>query len=120
MSPAPVSRPDASREAGRGSCLRRQAPARGGVPAPAVRLVRPVRLQSSRGQVPHTPAAACTGHDPDLWFSDSPEDIARARVICRGCPGQLPCLSGALERRETYGIWGATDFNPAHQRKDVA
>jgi hypothetical protein len=120
MSPTPGLRPDAKRELHHGSRQRSPAQARGGVPAPAVRPARPVRLQFSRGQVPHNPAAACAGRDPDLWFSDSPDDIARAQAICRGCPGQLPCLSGALERRETYGIWGATDFNPAHQRKDVA
>ena len=98
----------------------KQATVRITIQAPSVHPIRPVSLRFSRGQVPHTPDAACAGHDPELWFSDSPEGIARAQAICQGCPGQLPCLSGALERRETYGIWGATDFNPAHQRKDVA
>jgi WhiB family transcriptional regulator, redox-sensing transcriptional regulator len=93
---------------------------RGEVPPPTVYPVRPVRLQFSQGHVPATPGAACAGHGPELWFSDSRGDIARAKAICQGCPDQLPCLSGAIERRETYGIWGGTDFNREHRQEDVA
>jgi len=32
----------------------------------------------------------------------------------------VPCLSGAIERRESYGIWGGTDFNRDHHQEDVA
>ena len=57
------------------------------IPAPPVRPARPVTLQFSRGQIPATPGAACTSHDPDLWFSDSPQ---------RHRPGQghLPRMRG--------------------------
>jgi len=110
------SRRAARREADRGSCPRSQARTRGQVPEPPA---RPVKLQFSRGQVPATPDAACPSHDPELWFSGSAQDIAQAKAICHGCPDQTRCLSGAIERRETYGIWGGTDFNP-HHREDVA
>jgi hypothetical protein len=117
MIPAAGSQHEAQREADRMSYQRQQARTRSGVPTPPVHPARPVRLQFSRGQVPGTPHAACAGHDPDLWFSDSPADIAQATAICQGCPDQSPCLSGAIERCETYGIWGATDFNPEHMNK---
>jgi hypothetical protein len=98
---------------------RNQARTRGRVPAPPVRPARLVRLQFPRGHVPATPDAACTSHDPELWFSPFPQAIAQAQAICGGCPHQAPCRSGALERRETSGIWGGTDVNPRH-REDVA
>jgi hypothetical protein len=80
----------------------------------------PVRLRFSRGQIPATPGAACASHDPGLWFSGSPQDIARAKAICRGCPDQARCLAGAIERRETHGIWGGIDLNPEHHQEDAA
>jgi hypothetical protein len=107
------------READRGSRRHRQARAWGKVPAPAVHSTRLVRLQFSRGHVPPTPGAACTGHGPELWFSDSQPDIAQAKTICQGCQDRVSCLSGAIERRETYGIWGGTDFNLEHHQEDV-
>ena len=57
---------------------------------------------------------------PDLWFSDSPQHITQAKAICHGCADQLPCLAGAMQRRETHGIWGGTDLNPDHRQEDVA
>ena len=120
MIPAEGSRRAATREANRRSYPRNQTRTRGQVPAPPVRPAHLVRLQFSRGQVPATPGAACTSHDPELWFSHSPQDIEQAKAICQGCADQAPCLSGAIERRETYGIWGGTDFNPEHDQEDVA
>jgi len=108
------------RGADRTSYQRRQARTCGEVPKPALHPVRPVRLRFPRGQVPETPGAACAGQGPELWFSDSPTDIAQAKAICEGCPDQVPCLSGAIERRESYGIWGGTDFNRDHHQEDVA
>ena len=120
MTPAAGSRREAQREADRRSYQCRQARAPDDVPAPAVHPLRPVRIQFSRGQVPDTPRAACAGHDLEPWFSDSLADIAQAKAICQGCPDRRPCLSGAVERRETYGIWGGTDFNREHRQEDVA
>ncbi|HZT64701.1 MAG TPA: WhiB family transcriptional regulator [Acidimicrobiales bacterium] len=42
----------------------------------------------------------------DLFFSDQPADIARAKAMCRGCPLARPCLEGALDRQEPWGVWG--------------
>lgn len=41
-----------------------------------------------------------------IFFSDDDFEIARAQAICRSCPLQATCLEGALEREETYGVWG--------------
>jgi WhiB family redox-sensing transcriptional regulator len=119
MIPADGSGRAAKRDADRRSCQRDQARTRGQVPAPPVRTAHLVRLQFPRGHVLATPDAACVGHDPELWFSPFPQAIAQATAICHRCPHQASCLSGAIERRETYGIWGGTDFNPRHQ-EDVA
>lgn len=47
----------------------------------------------------------------DLWFADEPDDIAAAQRLCRGCPVRTPCLAGALERGEPWGIWGGEIFH---------
>jgi WhiB family transcriptional regulator, redox-sensing transcriptional regulator len=41
-----------------------------------------------------------------LFFSDDEFDIARAKAICSKCGLASTCLSGALERVESYGVWG--------------
>jgi WhiB family redox-sensing transcriptional regulator len=41
-----------------------------------------------------------------LFFSEELQDIARAKEICARCPALVPCLEGALERREPWGVWG--------------
>lgn len=41
-----------------------------------------------------------------LFFSDDDVDVARAKAICARCSLRVRCLEGALERRETYGVWG--------------
>jgi len=47
----------------------------------------------------------CT-EDPELFFAESPEDVEQAKAMCRGCPARIACLTGALERREPWGVWG--------------
>ena len=47
----------------------------------------------------------CT-HDPDLFFAESPADVESAKALCRGCAARLACLSGAIERKEPWGVWG--------------
>src|ERR1700748_232485 len=44
--------------------------------------------------------------DPELFFAESPEDVETAKAMCRGCEARLACLTGALERREPWGVWG--------------
>ena len=41
-----------------------------------------------------------------LFFSEELQDIARAKRICAECPVIEPCLAGALERHEPWGVWG--------------
>lgn len=47
----------------------------------------------------------CT-QDPELFFAESPSDVEQAKAMCRDCRARLACLSGALERREPWGVWG--------------
>ena len=48
--------------------------------------------------------------DPDLFFAESPADVETAKALCRGCALRIPCLSGAMERREPWGVWGGELF----------
>jgi WhiB family redox-sensing transcriptional regulator len=43
---------------------------------------------------------------PDLFFAESPADIAHAKQLCLNCPVMGECLAGALERGEPWGVWG--------------
>ena len=53
-------------------------------------------------------SAACRAHDPEMWFD--PESHKYARLVCNDCPLRYPCLTGALERREPWGVWGGDVF----------
>jgi WhiB family transcriptional regulator, redox-sensing transcriptional regulator len=46
----------------------------------------------------------------DIFFSDELQDIAQAKAICAECPALVPCLEGALARREPWGVWGGQLF----------
>src|SRR5262249_6475310 len=59
----------------------------------------------TRAKAPEVTEFACLT-DPDLFFAESPADIARAKELCRGCPAAAACLAGALERAEPWGVWG--------------
>ena len=52
----------------------------------------------------------CRVNDPELFFADSPADVEYAKSLCTTCPARLDCLSGALERREPWGVWGGEWF----------
>ena len=54
----------------------------------------------------HTPCM----DDPDLFFAELPADVETAKALCRGCAIRLACLSGAMERREPWGVWGGELF----------
>ncbi len=43
---------------------------------------------------------------PDLFFAERPEEIRQARALCQRCPALGPCLAGALQRAEPWGVWG--------------
>jgi len=59
--------------------------------------------------VPNGQMLPCTD-DPDLFFAESPEDVEFAKDLCRACPARMACLTGALERREPWGVWGGELF----------
>ncbi|MDX3239757.1 WhiB family transcriptional regulator [Streptomyces sp. ME03-5709C] len=77
-------------------------------------------LQTSRYAAPDTlepprhwdTDAACKNHPrPDLWFAEPSEsggwaDVEEAKRHCYRCPAMTPCLTGALERGEPFGVWG--------------
>jgi WhiB family transcriptional regulator, redox-sensing transcriptional regulator len=46
----------------------------------------------------------------ELFFSEQLDDIAKAKAICSSCPLVEPCLAGAVERREPWGVWGGQLF----------
>jgi WhiB family redox-sensing transcriptional regulator len=74
------------------------------------------RSVSQPTKMPSFEMAACRGDDLNLYFplneaSRSPEtlrQINQAKEVCRGCPEITPCLTYALGRPESYGIWGGT------------
>ena len=56
-----------------------------------------------------------------LFFSEELQDIAQAKAICAECPVLAPCLAGALERPEPWGVWGGQPISNgkilAHKRR---
>jgi WhiB family transcriptional regulator, redox-sensing transcriptional regulator len=48
--------------------------------------------------------------DPELFFAESPDDVEFAKSLCLGCAARLTCLTGAIERREPWGVWGGEVF----------
>ena len=52
----------------------------------------------------------CQVEDADLWFAETPVELEQAKSFCTGCPVRKTCLSGALERREPWGVWGGEIF----------
>ena len=64
-----------------------------------------VAVADSATELPVGLDLPCT-EDPELFFAESPEDVETAKAMCRGCKARLACLTGALERREPWGVWG--------------
>ena len=58
-----------------------------------------------------TPDLPCRAVADDLWFSEVPAELERAKTFCVGCPLRRECLEGALERREYCGVWGGEIFD---------
>ena len=59
--------------------------------------------------IPHDRELPCSDN-PELFFAESPSDVETAKAMCQGCSARLSCLSGALERREPWGVWGGELF----------
>jgi WhiB family transcriptional regulator, redox-sensing transcriptional regulator len=53
----------------------------------------------------------CRVWDAELWFGETPAELERAKVLCQDCPARIACLSGALDRREPWGVWGGEIFD---------
>lgn len=54
--------------------------------------------------------ASCLNEDPDMFFSNDDylydkKTVAKAKLICRGCPIKDACLAEAMSGRY-QGIWG--------------
>jgi WhiB family redox-sensing transcriptional regulator len=69
------------------------------------------------GGATHTWAsrALCAQTDPELFYSDSPAQIAQAKDVCRRCPVQHECLAHALATEEDWGVWGGLDRDERRQ-----
>lgn len=52
----------------------------------------------------------CRLFDPDLWFAERPVDLEVAKSLCAVCPVCADCLAGAIERAESWGVWGGEIF----------
>src|SRR3954452_3293294 len=52
----------------------------------------------------------CHENDAELWFADTPAGVEAAKALCRSCPLQAECLTGAMERSEPWGVWGGELF----------
>ena len=76
--------------------------------------------QVQDGEVLVVGPAACTQISGDraarvrVFFSQDRKVIDQAKAICAGCPRREPCLEGALERREPWGVWGGELFRNGH------
>ncbi len=71
-----------------------------------------IRERPQEAQVNWNLAACRTGDGglAALFFSEQLDDIARAKSICAGCELIVPCLEGAIARREPWGVWGGQLF----------
>jgi WhiB family transcriptional regulator, redox-sensing transcriptional regulator len=63
-----------------------------------------------------TERAVCVQVDPDVFFPGKGEAAEPAKRLCRSCEVRLPCLAGALERYDEYGVFGGFS---AEQREAV-
>jgi WhiB family redox-sensing transcriptional regulator len=59
---------------------------------------------------------SCRHSDPDLFFpvsSTGPaaSQVARAKMVCAGCPVQPQCLEFALDSGQDFGVWGGATEN---------
>lgn len=73
-------------------------------------LTRPVGTPIAGSQARPQTELPCRETDAELWFAESPTDVETAKALCLDCPVRTQCLSGALERREPWGVWGGELF----------
>jgi WhiB family redox-sensing transcriptional regulator len=70
----------------------------------------PIRIEQLDPLSKDCPDVPCRANDFELWFAEAPADLERAKALCQYCPALRACLSGALERREPWGVWGGEIF----------
>ena len=75
------------------------------VDEPAVSETSQLAVAGSATALPVGLDLPCT-EDPELFFAESPQDVETAKAMCRDCRARIACLTGALERREPWGVWG--------------
>jgi WhiB family transcriptional regulator, redox-sensing transcriptional regulator len=49
--------------------------------------------------------ALCSQQDADALFARGAAQNL-AKILCRSCPVQIPCLADALDNRVEFGVWG--------------
>lgn len=74
-------------------------------------ITTPAEMQDACDQQPFAPSsyARCAdgnGTLTHLFFADDEFDIARAKAICSKCGLAPTCLADALDRAESFGVWG--------------
>lgn len=55
--------------------------------------------------------AACRDLDTAVFFPESDEQAAAAKLICATCPVRAACLEFAIVTRQDDGVWGGLDEN---------
>jgi len=53
-----------------------------------------------------TERALCAEVDPEIFFPEKGGSVRAPKRICAGCEVRAECLQDALDRRESFGIWG--------------
>jgi len=48
---------------------------------------------------------ACEGEDLEIFFSENPLEIKKAKEICASCPVRAMCADWGV-KYENYGVWG--------------
>ncbi len=52
----------------------------------------------------------CQRVEPELFFSDLPDQIQLAKSLCHECAVRATCLETALRNQEPHGVWGGELF----------
>jgi hypothetical protein len=56
--------------------------------------------------------AICTklnDEELEIFFSEEPEEIVKAKNLCFSCPVRKDCIKWALEDSRIWGVWGGHD-----------
>ena len=64
--------------------------------------------------------ALCAQVHPDLHYPEKGETVRAAKQICMACEVRLQCLDYAIDRNETFGIWGGKSARRAQHDEALA